>query len=245
MSPSKQPMKSLRSRVVELLGEAGEADRRIAAGEVVVAGAVVTNPASMVPAGTPVALREERVLRGRRKLGAALDHWDLPLKGAVALDAGAAAGGFTQALLDRGARTVYAVEVGYGQLLGSLRQDPRVVSLERVNVGDLTRELVPDQLDVVTLDLGYLSLASGVPQLGTLRFAARAELVALVKPMFELGLGSPPSDRPVLDAALAHASAGIEGAGWEVLDSIDSPVRGSKGARELFVRARRLGPPPA
>jgi 23S rRNA (cytidine1920-2'-O)/16S rRNA (cytidine1409-2'-O)-methyltransferase len=240
MARGKQPMRTLLSRVAELVDDP---DGRIRHGEVLVGGTVVTNPASMVPAGVAVAIREERVLRGRRKLGAALAHWDLALDGAVALDAGAAAGGFTQALLDAGAARVYAVEVGYGQLLGSLRQDPRVVGLERTNIGELTTVEVPDALDVVSLDLGYLSLASGVPQLSTLRFAERAELIALVKPMFELGLASPPSDRPTLDKALAHATTGIESAGWRVLDWIDSPVGGSKGAHELFVRARFGSPP--
>ena len=234
-------MRSLRSRVAELTGRADEAEARIRDGEVLVAGAVVTNPASMVPAGAAVTIRAEHVLRGRRKLGAALDHWEVPLAGAVALDAGAAAGGFTQALLDRGARKVYAVEVGYGQLLGSLRQDPRVVVLERVNIAELTRDLVPDPLEAVTLDLGYLALASGVPQLNGLDISPGAELIALVKPMFELGLGAPPSDRPTLDLALTSATDGIERAGWTVVDSIDSEVGGSKGAREFFVRARRNG----
>jgi 23S rRNA (cytidine1920-2'-O)/16S rRNA (cytidine1409-2'-O)-methyltransferase len=237
MARGKQPMRTLLSRVAELVDDP---DERIRDGEVLVGGTVVTNPASMVAAGTSVAVREERVLRGRRKLGAALAHWDVRLAGAVALDAGAAAGGFTQALLDAGAARVYAVEVGYGQLLGSLRQDPKVVSLERTNIGELTQDDVPEPLGAVSLDLGYLSLASGVPQLNALTFAPGAELLALVKPMFELGLGTPPSDRPTLERALAHATAGIEGAGWRVLDSIDSPVGGSKGAHELFIRAARF-----
>jgi 23S rRNA (cytidine1920-2'-O)/16S rRNA (cytidine1409-2'-O)-methyltransferase len=233
-------MTTLRSRVAEFVDDADEAERRIRDGEVLVGGGVVTNPGSMVPQGTAVSIKEERVLRGRRKLEAALSRWDdVPAGGAVALDAGAAAGGFTQALLEAGARRVYAVEAGYGQLLGSLRQDPRVVNLERVNLGVLGPGSVPDALDVVTLDLGYLSLANGVPQLGALRFAAGAELIALVKPMFELGLGEPPEDRATLSRAREVASAGIEAAGWRVLDAMDSPVRGSKGARELFVRARR------
>jgi 23S rRNA (cytidine1920-2'-O)/16S rRNA (cytidine1409-2'-O)-methyltransferase len=233
-------MTTLRSRVAEFVEDADEAERRIRDGEVLVGGGVVTNPGSMVPPGTAVAIKEERVLRGRRKLEAALSRWDdVPVAGAVALDAGAAAGGFTQALLGAGARRVYAVEAGYGQLLGSLRQDPRLVNLERVNLGVLGPQSVPDALDVVTLDLGYLALANGVPQLNSLRFTPGAELIALVKPMFELALGEPPEDRAILSRAREAAAAGIEAAGWTVLDSMDSLVRGSKGARELFLRARR------
>src|SRR3954466_10295590 len=101
----KSRLTTLRSRVAEFVDDADEAERRIRDGEVLVGGGVVTNPGSMVPPGTVVAIKEERVLRGRRKLEAALSRWDdVPVAGAVALDAGAAAGGFTQALLEDGAR---------------------------------------------------------------------------------------------------------------------------------------------
>jgi 23S rRNA (cytidine1920-2'-O)/16S rRNA (cytidine1409-2'-O)-methyltransferase len=238
---AKRPkMTTLRQRVREALPER-DADEPIRAGQVTVDGSIVTNPASMVRAGSSVSVRADRVLRGVRKLGAALERWDVPLEGAVALDAGAAAGGFTQALLDAGAARVYAVDAGFGQLLGSLRQDPRVVNLERVNLGELDTALVPERIDAVTLDLGYLALAAGVPQLASVDIRPGAELVALVKPMFELGLGAAPEDRETLDAARAKAAAGIEAAGWETVDWIDSPVRGSKGTRELFIRARFRG----
>ena len=232
-------MRTLRSRVSELCENADEAEARIRRGEVLVDGSIIVNPGSMVRPGASVAIREPPTLRGRRKLEAALERWRIPLTDAVALDAGASTGGFTQALLHAGARRVYAVEVGYGQLLGSLRQDSRVISLERVNVGGLTIELVPDALDVVTLDLGYLALARGVPQLNGLRFVPGAQLIGLVKPMFELALASAPSDRDTIDAALEHAVRGIAEAGWDTLDWIDSPILGSRGAHEMLVRAQR------
>jgi 23S rRNA (cytidine1920-2'-O)/16S rRNA (cytidine1409-2'-O)-methyltransferase len=233
-------MTTLRSRVLELEHGEGGADDRIRAGEVLVDGSVVTNPASMVRAASSVAVRADRPLRGQAKLNAALARWDdIPIAGVVALDAGAAAGGFTQALLEAGARRVYAVDAGYGQLRGSLRQDARVVNLERVNLGDLDTRLVPDPLDAITLDLGYLALADGVPQLNTLDIPPSAELIALVKPMFELSMGSAPTDRATLDLARAHAARGVEAAGWSVLDWMDSPVPGAKGASEMFLRARR------
>ena len=156
-------MRTLCSRVSEVCADPDEARARIAGGEVLVDGSIVTNPGSMVATASSVTIRERRILRGRRKLEAALKHWQIPFGDAVALDAGAAAGGFTQALLHAGVRRVYAVEAGYGQLLGSLRQDSRVVCLERVNVGELTTQLVPDPLDAVTLDLqcvGYLAAAA-------------------------------------------------------------------------------------
>jgi 23S rRNA (cytidine1920-2'-O)/16S rRNA (cytidine1409-2'-O)-methyltransferase len=187
-----------------------------------------------------VRIVDPRPLRGRVKLAAALERFAVDARDAVALDAGAAAGGFVQALLDAGARRVYAVEAGFGQLLGSLAQDERVVSLERVNVGALDRTLVPEPLDLVSLDVGYLPLATAAPQLGVLDFAAGAQLVALVKPKDELGLGELPADADAaVDEALARASAGISVAGWEVVATMRSPVTGSRGAVEAFVHARR------
>jgi 23S rRNA (cytidine1920-2'-O)/16S rRNA (cytidine1409-2'-O)-methyltransferase len=114
-----------------------DADTHIAAGEVLVNGFPRANPASLVGAGDSVVLGRPRPLRGTAKLSHALRVFSLSPQGRVALDLGAAAGGFTQALLDAGAARVYAVDVGHGQLLGSLRQDARVVNLERTNVADL------------------------------------------------------------------------------------------------------------
>ena len=142
-------------------------------------------------------------------MAAAFDGFGVRVEGRTALDAGAAAGGFTTVLLERGARRVYAVDAGHGQLRGALRQDARVVNLERTNLGDLGPHVVPDPVDLITLDLSYLSLAAAVPQLEGVRLADDADLVALVKPMFELALPSPPTEEPSLTAALDAARAGI------------------------------------
>jgi 23S rRNA (cytidine1920-2'-O)/16S rRNA (cytidine1409-2'-O)-methyltransferase len=212
----------------------------IEAGSVYVGGLPRTNPRSMVSERASIRIETAvRRFRGYEKLAAALDLLGVDPADAVVLDAGAAAGGFTRLLLDRGARRVYAVEVGYGQLLGSLRQDPRVVNLERTNLGELSRELVPDALDGVTLDLGYLPLATGVPQLNVLEFAPEGWLVALVKPVSELGLGELPSDERAVDDAIERARGAIAGAGWRVVQTIRSPLRGSRGAVEGFVHAVR------
>lgn len=176
----------------------------------------------------------ERPLRGETKLEAALAAFRVDVHGCAALDAGASTGGFTRTLLRHGARRVYAVDAGHGQLLGSLRQDPRVVNLEATNLGALTRERVPETIEFVTLDLSYLPLAEAVPQLDLID--VRGDLIALVKPQFELRLAAPPADpRPALDAAVA----GIERAGWRVRGTIESPVRGAHGAVEYFVLATR------
>lgn len=170
----------------------------------------------------------EQPLRGEAKLEAALAAFPVRVNDSVALDAGASTGGFTRTLLRHGARRVYAVDAGHGQLLGSLRQDPRVVNMERTNLGSV---VVPDPVDLVTLDLSYLPLAQAVPQLGDIG----VELIALVKPQFELRLAQPPDDpHPALEAAVA----GIERAGWLVRGTMESPVR-VRGTVEYLVWATR------
>jgi 23S rRNA (cytidine1920-2'-O)/16S rRNA (cytidine1409-2'-O)-methyltransferase len=208
-------------------------------GRVLVDGSVVTNPASMVRRTASVALRRSAELRGETKLRAALWALHVAPRGLVSLDAGSATGGFVKALLDAGAQRVYAVDVGHGQLLGSLRQDDRVVNLEATNIAGLDARLVPDSVDLVTLDLSYLSLTAAVPYLDRLSLSPGAQLLALVKPMFELRLSRPPDDEPRLEQALRLAEAGITAAGWSVVGSIRSPVLGARGAVEFFVHARR------
>jgi 23S rRNA (cytidine1920-2'-O)/16S rRNA (cytidine1409-2'-O)-methyltransferase len=175
-------------------------------------------------------------LHGREKLGFALDRFGLDVRDRVAFDCGASTGGFTQALLDAGVRRVYAVDAGFGQLLGSLRQDERVTCMERTNLADAR---VDEPVDVVTLDLSYLALADALPQLG-IPLAPGADLLALVKPMFELRLGALPDDQEAaLPDAVALAAEAAASSGWEVLDSCASPVLGRNGALEGWLRARR------
>ena len=214
-------------------------------GEVIVDGRVVTNPASLVRRGASIVVRSTRTLRGEAKLLGALDLFGVIVRGRCALDVGAAAGGFTRALLARGAARVYAVDAGFGQLLGSLRQDDRVVNLEGVNVASLTRSLVPEQVDVVTIDLSYLAVARAVHQLRALEFAAGADLIALVKPMFELRRGLPPTDPAELAEAVRRAQAGLASAGWMLPRWIESPQRGRGGSIEFFVHGRRYARFPA
>ncbi len=178
-------------------------------------------------------------LRGEAKLRAALIAFDVRVSGRVCLDLGAAAGGFTRVLLEAGAARVYAVDAGFGQLLGSLRQDPRVVNLEATNVAALDGRSVPEAIDVVTIDVSYLALAAAVAQLDRITIAPDADLIGLVKPMFELRLATAPSEPMLVDAATERAAAGIVGAGWEVIGSMPSPVLGGRGAVEALVHARR------
>jgi 23S rRNA (cytidine1920-2'-O)/16S rRNA (cytidine1409-2'-O)-methyltransferase len=223
--------------IVNELFPDGDPAALIGTGTVLVDGVPVSSERSRVRPGAHVSLRAHAGLRGSAKLRAALSSFDVVVDGRVALDVGAAAGGFTVVLLQAGARRVYAVDVGHGQLRGSLRQDPRVINLEATNVADLDSMLVPDSVDVVVVDVSYLSLAAAVAQLHGVALAPGAVLVGLVKPMFELRAATAPSDRGSLDAALAAASAGVAAAGWAVRGSIDSPVTGARGARELLLFA--------
>jgi 23S rRNA (cytidine1920-2'-O)/16S rRNA (cytidine1409-2'-O)-methyltransferase len=183
--------------------------------------------------------REPKELRGEAKLRAALAAFEVSVEGCIAMDVGASAGGFTRVLLARGAARVYAVDVGHGQLLGSLRQNARVVNLEATNLGELDRFLVPDLIQVVTVDVSFLSLANAVPQLERVGLAEHVDLIALVKPMFELHLAQPPTSPDLLQEAVRVALDGIESAGWSIVSWIESPVRGSRGAVEFLIHARR------
>ena len=222
--------------------DVADPEATIRSGKVAVDRVVRLNPAFRVRAGAHVAVSGGQALRGEAKLRASLDHFGLSVAGRVALDVGASAGGFTRVLLERGAARVYAVDAGHGQLLGSLRADPRVVNLESTNVGVLTSQLVSDVVDVVTVDVSYLSLSAAVEQVNRVQLAPDADLIGLVKPMFELRRATAPVDDPSIEAARQAAIAGVARAGWEVRGWMHSPVRGTHGAREVLVWAKRSAP---
>jgi 23S rRNA (cytidine1920-2'-O)/16S rRNA (cytidine1409-2'-O)-methyltransferase len=180
---------------------------------------------------------KSKELRGSVKLRAALDAFGVSAEGRTCLDVGSSTGGFVTVLLERGAAKVLAVDAGHGQLLGSLRQDARVVNLENTNIADAE---IAEPLDLVTIDVSYLSLSDAIAQLDRFEFNAGAELVGLVKPMFELRLGNAPKDDASLDEAIERATAGVSRAGWRVVKTMASAVRGTKGAIEGFVHARSV-----
>jgi 23S rRNA (cytidine1920-2'-O)/16S rRNA (cytidine1409-2'-O)-methyltransferase len=211
----------------------------LTAGHVLIDGRVVTNPRSQVRADASVVIKPPRALRGEDKLRAALERFAVDVTDRECVDLGASAGGFTRVLLEHGARRVFAVDAGHGQLRGDLRNHSRVVNLERTNLGDLSKIPRCAPVGAVTMDLSYLSVAEAVPQIETLSFAPDADLIALVKPMFELGLDSPPEDDRSLRRALDLAVAGVERLPWHVAGTMPSPVTGAKGAREWLMHARR------
>lgn len=239
MTPRRPLVKLLDERYPELPDPLAA----IVAGEVRVNGVIITNPRANVDPSASIVVAAWSQPKGERKLGAALDALNVPITIAdkVAVDIGASTGGFTSELRKRGARRVYAVDVGFGQLLGRLRQDPGVVNLESVNAADLDRAKVPDTVDIVTIDVSFTPLSVLVPQVTPLlALAPRADLLALVKPMFELQVGALP-DEGLLPEALDRAVAGIEGAGWHVLERFRSSVLGNRGAVEFWVRAVKGG----
>jgi 23S rRNA (cytidine1920-2'-O)/16S rRNA (cytidine1409-2'-O)-methyltransferase len=217
----------------------------IAAGVVLVDGAPAGRAAARVAPGARLALAGDPlpyVSRGALKLLHALDVFGLSPAGAVALDLGASTGGFTDVLLARGAREVWAVDVGRGQLAPRLAADPRVRALEGVNARDLRPGAVAAP-DFVTADLAFVGLAKALgPALGLAR--PGAALVALVKPQFEVGPERVGKGGIVRDpAARAAAVAGVRdflaAAGWRAIGETDSPIPGGDGNRETLLAARK------
>jgi 23S rRNA (cytidine1920-2'-O)/16S rRNA (cytidine1409-2'-O)-methyltransferase len=244
--------KSARRRLDALLVERGLVETRSKAQALIMAGLVwsgdrrLDKPGMLLPAETQIELKGRDhpwVSRGGLKLVRALDHFSLDPAGAVALDVGASTGGFTDVLLARGAARVYAVDVGYGQLAAKLRDDPRVVVLERVNARSLTRAEVPEPIDLIVCDASFIGLEVVLPAALALA-AERAGLVALIKPQFEVGKGRVGKGGIVRDQALRREVcdriiAWLDAQpGWRVAGLIESPILGADGNQEFLVYAR-------
>ena len=209
-------------------------------GRVLVSGSVATKPERMVDPAEPVEMvgpARRFVSRGGEKLEGALDAFAIDVAGKRCLDVGASTGGFTDVLLQRGASTVVALDVGHGQFAWSLRNDERVIVIERTDVRSATAELVGD-VDLVVTDVSFISLRTVLPAIAAL--AAGAPIVALVKPQFEVGRSGVGKGGIVSDPAL-HASS-VEGViakaaelGLRCVARTDSPITGAEGNREFFV----------
>lgn len=218
-------------------------------GFVTVDGAVCRKPSRGVGGEVRVALAEAApryVSRGAEKLIAALDHFKFDAADLTILDAGASTGGFTQALLMRGARKVIAVDVGQSQLHEDLRGDPRVVSIEKCDVRSLTEQTLGGPVDAIVADLSFIALGKVVPQLLPLARQG-AWCVALVKPQFELGpeeIGKGGIVRSVAarQRAVQLVSECVSAVrGWRVLGVIASPILGGSGNEEFLIGAKRDG----
>ncbi len=222
-----------------------DARAAICAGLVEVNGAPAHKPALLVGDGDAIAARPIHpwVGRGGVKLAAALDAFAIDPAGLVCLDVGASTGGFTQVLRARGARRVYAVDVGRGQMHQSVADDPCVVVREGLDARALTRSDVPEPVDIITADVSFISLAKALP--AALACAGpTARLVALVKPQFELGPGAVGKGGIVRDGARAESAVervaeALARLGWRVCARMDSPIAGGSGNREFLVLAVR------
>jgi 23S rRNA (cytidine1920-2'-O)/16S rRNA (cytidine1409-2'-O)-methyltransferase len=237
-------------RLDELLVDRGLADTRSKAQALILAGQVRVGegdaarrdhkPGDQILPTTNIEVDQPDpfVSRGGHKLAAAVDAFEIDPTGKTALDVGASTGGFTDVLLQRGARHVYALDVGRGQLAESLRRDERVTSLERTNARTLTAATLPEPIDLAVIDVSFISLDKVLgPVQATL--APGAEIVALVKPQFEAGKGrtdkgvvrDPSVHREVLERVTAHART----LGLGTRDVIASPILGPEGNREFLI----------
>lgn len=251
--PTNSPVRSSvrkRLRLDQALVDRGLADSRTRGQALILAGKVRVGvgdaarldlkPGDLVDAAIPITVDapEPYVSRGGYKLAAALDAFDIDPAGWAVIDVGASTGGFTDVLLGRGARHVYAVDVGRGQLAEALRRDPRVSSMERTNARALTAASLPEPVELAVIDVSFIGLAKVLgPVAATL--APRGQLVALVKPQFEAGRGrtdhgvvrDPAIHREVLEAVVAGAAR--LGLGTRAV--IASPILGPSGNREFLV----------
>ena len=217
----------------------------ILAGQVRVDGAVVSKAGAPVPAEAEIALvRPDHpyVGRGGLKLAHALDCFSISVEGREALDIGASTGGFTDVLLQRGAKRVIALDEGHGQLDWGLRNDARVLVIEGFNARNLSATDIPGPVDIVTIDVSFISLSLILPRVPQL-LRSNADVVALVKPQFEagrseVGKGGIVSDPGVHERVIEQVAGSAERVGLRRAALAESPVTGSEGNREFLLHLR-------
>lgn len=250
MTPDKIEKTAGKVRLDTLLVERGISPSRerakalILSGSVVVGGETVSKAGAMLSPDVEIAIRGEDnpyVSRGGLKLQGALAAFRIDVSGLTGLDVGASTGGFTDCLLQAGAAKVYAVDVGYGQLAWKLRQDPRVVNLERTNIRFYNGSDIKDQIDIAVIDASFISLKLVVP--AVIRLIANGALIlALIKPQFEAGRGEVGKKGVIRDPAVharvvAEIEAFFKTLSLDVKGVIESPLLGPEGNREFFICA--------
>ena len=242
----------MRKRLDLVLVERGLAPTRSRARDLIKGAKVLVDGEACLKAGAEVDEYEEVTLReggapavsrGGAKLAAALASFEFDPTGLVALDVGASTGGFTEVLLARGAKKVYAVDVGHGQLHASLRDNPRVVSFEGCDARSLNRTLIPDAIAAIVADVSFISLTKALAPALALA-APGAWLVALVKPQFEVGRGGVGKGGIVREAAARQQAVDTVTAwlsaqkGWRIAGVVPSPIKGGSGNEEYLLGAR-------
>jgi 23S rRNA (cytidine1920-2'-O)/16S rRNA (cytidine1409-2'-O)-methyltransferase len=239
-------------RIDKLINDRGlvksrsRAKRRIMAGEVFVDGQRVDKAGTQVPVDADIELRGDEnpyVSRGGLKLEGALDEFGYDPAGKTVIDVGASTGGFTDCVLQRGARHVYAVDVGYGQLAWKLRQDERVTVIERTNIREMEEDRIDEACDLAVIDCSFISLELVLPN--TLKFLTDdADVIALIKPQFEagkenVGKGGVVRDEEIRQTTIENVIRGAENLGMELVDSVDSEKHGPAGNVEHLAWFRR------
>jgi 23S rRNA (cytidine1920-2'-O)/16S rRNA (cytidine1409-2'-O)-methyltransferase len=239
-----------KKRVDQSLVERGLASSRARAQAAIEAGLVTADGVRVEKASQPVSAGAELraapaytyVSRGGLKLAAAIERFAIDPRGKVCLDVGASTGGFSEVLLERGARLLYAVDVGHGQLHPSLHGRRGIVSLERTDARALDRGLIPEPVELLVADVSFISLKLALPAALAL-CAPSAELVVLVKPQFEAGRAHLKKgivrDAAVQKAVCTAIEHFIVAERWRVIGSMESPIAGGEGNREFLVGARR------
>jgi 23S rRNA (cytidine1920-2'-O)/16S rRNA (cytidine1409-2'-O)-methyltransferase len=227
-----------------LFDSRARAQAAIAAGRVTADGILVRKAAEEVSAAAIIAAEPEHpyVSRGGVKLAGALDHFGIDVVGRVCLDVGASTGGFTEVLLARGAKRVYAIDVGTGQLHPRLRGREDIVSLEQTDIRKLEPACLPDPPDFATVDVSFISLKLVLPAIGNL-LTPRAQILALIKPQFETkGDGVKKGivrDETVRRSVCDDIAAFLTSLGWHTRPVVASAIRGGDGNQEFFVEAER------
>jgi 23S rRNA (cytidine1920-2'-O)/16S rRNA (cytidine1409-2'-O)-methyltransferase len=229
------------------LADSGEKARAlIMAGLVTVNGVKAEKAGHAFPSTVVVAVKDHSppfVSRGGLKLDAALKEFQVEVKDRVFMDVGASTGGFTDCLLQNGARKVFAIDVGYGQFHWKLRQDPRVEILEKTNIRYLKSDFFSEPVQGAVIDVSFISLRLVIPPVSDL-LTNQSFILALIKPQFEVGKGKVGKGGVVRDPALHQEVIDglgmfFEGCGWEVNGTIPSPILGPKGNREFLVYLTR------
>jgi 23S rRNA (cytidine1920-2'-O)/16S rRNA (cytidine1409-2'-O)-methyltransferase len=227
-----------------LFGSRARAQAAIAAGLVTADGVVVLKASEAISSAAVIAAQAEHpyVSRGGVKLAAALDHFGAAIAGRVCLDVGASTGGFTEVLLERGARRVFAIDVGSGQLHPRLRDRAGVLSLEQTDIRNLDPVSLPERPDLAVIDVSFISLKLVVPAVGQL-LTQRAQLLALIKPQFEATRAHLKKgivrDEAVHKMVCEDIGAHIVSLGWRIGGIEPSAILGGDGNREFFIEAQR------
>lgn len=238
----------MKKRLDKLLVEKGLASTRqralplIMEGRVIVNGSVITKPGTLIKEDSIIEIKGKEipyVSRGGLKLEAAIKHFGISVKDKIAMDIGSSTGGFTDCLLKNGAKKVYCIDVGYGQLDWKLRQDSRVILYERTNIRYLDREKIPDKIDIATIDVSFISLLKVIPKV--LEFLEdKGEIIALIKPQFEVGKAEVGKGGIVRDEkkrieTINKIKDGSEAFGLKTIGIMESPILGQKGNVEYFI----------